>query len=141
MSEFSPTWEEWIYSTVAPQPHTWITDTSGESQFYLGANVSFTVASILASSTYYYYFGVITPEMIALHGSRAHAAGYMATGSPGAWNTLRILRNSPPYIAAGVASDAYDAGGGLRVDNDPHNLLKSSGVIESILRSIQLRLT
>ncbi len=106
--EFSPTWEEWFWSTVFPNPASWVMDRSGESQFYLIANLGFTSATVLANTAYQYYFGSISAEAIALHGSRFNAAGYAATGSPSVYNTLRVLRNAPPWLAAGAASSMLD---------------------------------
>ncbi len=105
MSDFSPTWEEWLYSTFLPNPATWVTDTSGESQFYLGVNLAGTGTSVIAATAYNYYFGTISAEAIALHGSRFHAAGYMATSGPGVANTLRVLSKAPPWMAAGIGRD------------------------------------
>ncbi len=106
--EFSPTWEEWFWSTLFPNPASWVTDRSGESQLYLISNLAFTSSTVLASTAYQYYFGTITAEAIALHGSRFNAAGYAATGSPGVYNTLRILRKAPPWMAAGAGAQLLE---------------------------------
>ncbi len=119
MSEFSPTWEEWLLSTIFPNPGNWITDSSGESQFYLFANLSATAYAGLASMGYHYYFGGITPDMILKHGSKWRAAGYLATDSPGLANTLRILRRAPPWMAAGVGRDVLDKHASDNIHGNP----------------------
>ncbi len=107
--EFSPTWEEWFWSTIFPNPASWVTDRSGESQLYLFGNLSFTASTVIASTAYQYFFGLGTSaEAIALHGSRFNAAGYAATNSPGLWNTLRVFRKAPPWMAAGAGSQLLE---------------------------------
>ncbi len=106
--DFSPTWEEWLWSTILPNPASWVMDRSGESQLYLIGNLAFTSVGVISATAYQYFFGTISADAIALHGSRFHAAGYAATGSPGVANTLRILRNAPPWMAAGAGATILD---------------------------------
>ncbi len=129
--DFSPTWEEYIWSILLPNPGSWVMDRSGESQLYLVGNLAFTSSTVLAATAYQYYFGTISAEAIALHGSRFHAAGYTATGGPGVANTLRILRKAPPWMAAGagrtIVDEHTDFYSRMHTSDDPYLNIRRAG--------------
>jgi hypothetical protein len=106
--EFTPTWEEWLTSTITlPNPYIWYTDKSGESAFYGGINFSLLTAQVLM-------YGTDT------------AAGYRG------W---LLLRSMPSVIAASALSDAYDAGDGIRLEQG--NVLDTTRISNPIVQALR----
>ncbi len=106
--DFTPTWEEWLFSTVSlPNPYHWYTDKSGESAFYGGINFSLLTAQLI-------FYGTDT------------AAGLRG---------MYMLRAMPAAIAASVLSDAYDAGDGIRLEQG--NVLDTTRISNPIFQALR----
>ena len=106
--DFTPTWEEWVYSLFQlPNPYLILTDKSGETGFYTGINFSMLNAQLL------------------LYGTDT-AAGLRG---------MYMLRAMPPAVAATILSDAYDAGDGIRLEQG--NVLDTTRISNPIVQALR----
>ncbi len=76
MEEPTFTLEEFVYSWV-PGVH-WVPKNL-EALGYTTAKIATGVLPVMGRATYLYQFGYIAPEIIAMHGGRWTAAGFIAT--------------------------------------------------------------
>jgi hypothetical protein len=106
--EFTPTWEEWLLSTIQlPNPYSMLTDRSGETSFYTGINFSLLMTQL----------------------------AYAGTDSAAAYRGMLVVRAMPPVFAASALSDAYDAGDGIRLERG--NVLDTTRISNPIIQALR----
>ena len=99
--DFTPTWEEWLLSTVTlPNPYRMYMDRSGETAFYTGIN-----------------FSLLSTQLL-IYG----------TDTAAAYRGMLLIRSMPQVFAASALSDAYDAGDGYRVSEESFEVRQASRV-------------
>ncbi len=108
--DFTPTWEEWLLSTVQlPNPYLMITDKSGETSFYTGINFTLLLSQV----------------------------AYAGTDSAAAYRGMHMVRVMPQVFAASALSDAYDHAGGYRVTEDDYTMRQGSRTMNPIVEAFR----